>query len=203
LENANPPDWNDLLKRAQEGNQQSLTSLFSQLTVTLNPIIQCRLRGWSSADQADILQETLITLYQKLNSLESNPHKYAARILRNKIGDAYRRQRTGHKISIDASAEGMPKGLQLDIEEALSQYTQSDNLQLQIDHRDLIKTIKRAIRQLSSFCQTFFLGILEQRDRREVFEVLQAIEPELSRGTFRKRIFECRQKLKALIQRQN
>jgi RNA polymerase sigma factor (sigma-70 family) len=203
VESVNLPDWDDLLKGSQQGDQQSLTTLFKQLTVTLMRIIQYRLRGWSIADQEDILQETLITFSSKLDSLESNPHKYAAQILRNKIGDAYRRQRWGQKISIDADLEGMPKGLQHDIEEALSQYGQGDSLQEQIDHRDLIKTIKKAIKQLSMFCQTFFLGTLEQKDRDEIFTVLQTMEPTLSRGTFRKRVFECRLKLKALIQKLN
>lgn len=199
MESVNSLDWDVLLKRTKAGDQQSQTALFKKLEVTLWRIIQYRLRGWSSAVQADILQNTLITFYRKLDSLESNPHKYAATILRNKIGDAYREKQSGRMVSIDANFEGMPKGLQHDIEVAVSQYGQSASLQTQIDHRDLIRIIKKAIKKLSIFCQTFFLGTLEEKDRDEIFQVLQTMEPSLSRGTFRKRVFECRQKLKALI----
>lgn len=190
MESENVLNWDELLKKAQQRDQLSQTALFEQLMVTLQPIVQYRLRGWSREDQADILQNTLITVFRKLDSVESNPHKYAARILRNKIGDAYRGKHPGQEVSIDTEF----------IKDAVSQYRQDDSLQSTIDHRDLVKSIKKAIKGLSTFCQTFFLGTLEQKDRDEIFTVLQAMEPSLSRGTFRKRIFECRQKLKALIQ---
>ena len=60
-----------------------------------------------------------------------------------------------------------------------------------------IERIIEAVKKLSAFCQTFFLSILEQRDREEIRELLGA---DSSQGAFRKRIFDCRLKLKALLQ---
>ena len=79
-------DWNALLMGAKNGDSQKKNQLFSNLSVTLRPFLQYRLRGWSVEDREDILQETLITIDRKLEAVESNPHKYAIGVLRNKIG---------------------------------------------------------------------------------------------------------------------
>ncbi len=193
------PDWNDLLLRSKQGNLEAQDELLSSLAVTLRPMLQCRLRGRPKEDLEDALQDTLLTFSQKIDKIDSDPHRYAAVILRNKIGDYYRRQKSALKISIDTEPESMAPGLRREIEEVMSRHGPGVFIQPKLEKEEQIKKIKAAIKSLSQFCKTFFLGILEDYDRDHLFELLCVSEPSLSRGTYRKRIFDCRQKLKTLI----
>ncbi|HEX7344510.1 MAG TPA: sigma factor [bacterium] len=193
-------DWEALLKRAQRDDVSAVTELLSNLAVTLRPIVQYRLRGWSRQDHDDILQETLITFARKLKQIESTPQHYAAGILRNKIGDALRSRERRSEISrSDEAAEASPVWRH-EVEIALRQQNPEEDLLGQIDNDELIERIRRAVSKLSLFCQAFFVGILEGQNMADLWELFKAAEPNLERNAFRKRIFACRLKLKALLQ---
>lgn len=193
-------DWEALLKRAQGDEASAVTELLSNLSVTLRPIVQYRLRGWSNQDHDDILQETLITCARKLKQIESAPQQYAAGILRNKIGDALRsRERRSEITWTDDAAEASPVWRH-EVEIALRQQNPEGDLLGQIDNDELIERIRRAVSKLSLFCQAFFVGILEGQSSADLWELFKTAEPNLERNAFRKRIFACRLKLKALLQ---
>jgi DNA-directed RNA polymerase specialized sigma24 family protein len=192
--------WDELLSRAKTKDRQALNELIIQLTVTLRPILQSRLRGWSHEDKQDVMQETLVTFTQKLAEVKSNPHHFAAAILRHKIGDAMRRQRRGHADFVTLDDNSIAPDMRRQIELCLSQYGPGTTFVRRLEDAELLKHVIRALEELSDFCQTFFLGLMEQVDREELFQLLRRMDPSLRRGTFRKRIFDCRQRLKLLLQ---
>jgi hypothetical protein len=53
---------------------------------------------------------------------------------------------------------------------------------------------------LSPFCRTCLLGMLESSKLSELWASFQQIEPGLRRGAFYKRVFDCRRRLKHLLQ---
>ena len=193
-------DWEALLKRAQRDEASAITELLSILTVTLRPIVQYRLRGWSNQDHDDILQETLITFARKLKQIESAPQHYAAGILRNKIGDALRSRERRSEISWNEDAAEVSPVWRHEVDVALQRQNPEGELLGQIDNDELIERIRRAVSQLSLFCQAFFVGILEGQSMVDMWEFFKTTEPNLERSAFRKRIFACRFKLKALLQ---
>lgn len=195
-------DWNDLLKLARAGDREGQRQFFTKLAVTLRPIVQCRLRGWPREDQEDVLQETLITVAQKLDTVRSNPHKYAAVVLRNKIGDALRARSGRIRLSLDSAPELGAGSIWQEVEQILSQTRGDEDALTQVELSERLERIKSAIKRLSSFCQAFFLGVMEQRKTGELWELFKASNPGLKRNAFRKRIFDCRMKLKSILQEQ-
>jgi DNA-directed RNA polymerase specialized sigma24 family protein len=202
LDSSGAKDWNDLLKLAKAGDREGQRQFFTHLAVTLGPIVQYRLRGWQHQDQEDILQETLITVAQKLDGVRSNPHKYAAAVLRNKIGDALRARSGRIRLSLDSAPEPGTGSIRQEIEQILSQTGGGKDALTQVELGERIEGIKSAIKRLSSFCQAFFIGVMEQRETGELWELFRASNPGLKRNAFRKRIFDCRMKLKSILQEQ-
>lgn len=195
-------DWNDLLKLTKAGDREGQRQFFTQLAVTLRPIVQCRLRGWLREDQEDVLQETLITVAQKLDNVHSNPHKYAAAVLRNKVGDALRARSGRIRMSLDSAPDQGIGSIRQEVEQILGQTASGGDALTQVELSERIERVKSAIQRLSSFCQAFFLGVMEHREVGELWELFKEGNPGLKRNAFRKRIFDCRMKLKSILQEQ-
>ncbi|MBU0520165.1 hypothetical protein KJ564_14655 [bacterium] len=193
-------DWTKLLDGTKSGDKQRQTQFYHKLTVTLLPIAQSRLRGWSSAIHQDVLQETLITVSRKLDSIQSQPHHFAAGILRNKIGDVLRTEKKRKTVSLDLHADTDEFTIQRDIERALSDASSAKDPLQQLETKDQLERIVWAIQHLSAFCHQFFTGILEHQEISEIWENARIAEPDLKNSTFRKRIFDCRMRLKQILQ---
>ncbi len=200
LAEVEPIDWDGLLKRAQGGDGESQNDLCGKIKVRLGPILQYRLWGWPSEELEDILQDTLVVFLQKLDQIESNPHHYALEVLRHKIGDALR---THKRVIAVGSSEG-----QVPIEEVSGEETGGNiaqaggNFNDDLETKDLADYIRKVIKKLSLFCQTFFLAILEDRTIGEVWQFVQEVEPDLQRSTFDKRVFDCRRRLRQLVKKE-
>ncbi len=193
-------DWDGLLKRAQDGDRGSRNDLCGKIKVRLGPILQYRLWGWSSEELEDILQDTLVVFLQKLDQIKSNPHLYTLEVLRHKIGDALR---THKRVIAVGSSEG-----QVPIEEVSGEETGGNiaqaggNFTDDLETKDLADYIRKVIKKLSLFCQTFFLAILEDQTIGEVWHLSREVEPDLHRSTFDKRVFDCRRRLRKLVKDQ-
>ena len=192
--------WNELLWQAQKGEQQDQNKLFEALSVTLRPFLESRLRGWSREDKDDVLQETLITIGIKLERIQTNPHKYGIRVLRNKIGQALRNPPHKRMVSADANDDPLSTALKQAIELSLSHGGLGNDLLDDLAKKDEIERIQAAVEKLPPFCRTFFLGILNGRNRKELWTLFKALNLGLKRGTYRKRIFDCRMKLVELLE---
>ena len=193
-------DWNDLLLKVKAGQTEARNALCRALSVRLRLIAQYRLWGWSRQDLDDLVQESLITLIGKLSRVDSNPHRVACEILRNKIGDALRRRKM---IKIPLQTD---PGDDSHSREAVAMPAvhpeEDDGFIAKIEARDRLGLIKTAIKKLPPFCCTFFLGILEGQSAHEMWKFFNQLEPDLQRSAFDKRIFDCRKRLKQLVKDQ-
>jgi DNA-directed RNA polymerase specialized sigma24 family protein len=187
--------WNELLWQAQKGEQQAQNRLFEKLSVTLRPFLESRLRGWSREDKDDVLQETLFVIGAKLQNIKTNPHKYGVKVLRNKIGHALRNPPHKKMVSADLADDRISSALKQATERGLSHGASGDNLLDELAKKEEITRIEAALEKLPPFCRTFFLGILNGRNRKELWKLFKTSDPGLKRGTYRKRIFDCRMKL--------
>lgn len=192
-------DWITLLEGVKAGDKTSQTQFYTDLAVTLLPIVQSRLRGWSSVTHQDVLQETLITVSQKLKDINTQPHHFAAGILRNKIGDLLRSGKRRKTVSIDQHEVNGDQPLQFAIEQALQQSSPSENPLSRLESKDHLNFVVRSIKRLSTFCRQVFTSILKGEEISEIWEELKQTEPELKNSTFRKRIFDCRMRMKQLL----
>jgi len=191
-------DWNALLNACRHGDNDSREQLFSALRVRLLTIAQYRLRGTSTEQLEDLVHGALAVVVERVATIESNPHLYALQILRNKIGDHLRAK--GRRLeqplnvtgSDDSDEAGVPAGMTLADPEATE-------FQTRIETTEVVERIRQAIHKLSPICQALFLALLEERTINEVWELTESTEPKLSRGTFDKRLFDCRKRLRALV----
>jgi len=195
-----PIAWDELLSRAQEGDEVAQNDLSGKILVRLRPILQYRLWGWSPEEHEDILQDTLMVFVQKLNQIKSNPHHYALAILRNKIGDTLRAQK--RDIAVE-SYEGHVPAAQVSVEAPPWNAARAGgDFTGELEAKELRNQIRGVIRSLSLFCQTLFLAILEDQTIGDVWQLVQEVEPDLQRSTFDKRVFDCRRKLRQLVKDQ-
>lgn len=134
--------------------------------------------------------------------VESNPHKYAFAILRNKIGDAQRshQKRRENPLQVDQRHDS---SLEVPLNKLVINPTGAeDDALAELERKDLTDHVREAIKKLPLFCRTFFLAILEGRSIKELWRLSKELEPGLRRSAFDKRIFDCRRKLKELMEDQ-
>lgn len=192
--------WDDLLRKSKTGDSSAENTLFCELEVRLRPVLQYRLWGRSHADLDDIIQETLMTFKEKINQIESNPHQYAYTILRNKIGDALRDAKRHINILLQSDESENGRRRAHLAEREIHQSEIGTDFSTELERTDMVERLRDAILKLSDFCQTFFLAMLEGKSVQDVWKLFNKLEPNLQRSTFDKRIFDCRRKLKDLVQ---
>jgi RNA polymerase sigma-70 factor (ECF subfamily) len=87
----------DLLRRAQSGDRQALEVLFARYLPLLRRWATGRLPGWARdlADTHDLVQETLIQTFKKIDSFEYRSEgalqAYLRQVLLNRIREEFRR----------------------------------------------------------------------------------------------------------------
>ena len=191
--------YNDLLHRTKAGDEEAQNKLFEELTVTLRPFLESRLRRYPREDKEDVLQDTLITFGLKLDRIRDNPHKYAIKILRNKIGHVLRDKSYKTRLSID-TPNPYPIPLKQAIERSISIHKPGEDLLDELAKREEIEQLQLAIRNLPDFCRRLFIGFLKGYEREQLWKEYRSTHPDLNRGAFRKRIYDCRKRLLELIE---
>jgi DNA-directed RNA polymerase specialized sigma24 family protein len=198
----NDPDsvmLNQLLQCAKDGDPKALNQLCQEIQVRLRPILKHRLWEWDSNSLEDILQNTMVVFVEKLMQIENNPHFFAISVLRFKIGDALKSKKKQRKTtesldSIESEEEPIGKGQLMSLADPDSDFTVPQEI------RFMTEQIRSAILKLGKFCKTFFVAMLEERTVSEVWDLFQKLEPGLKRSAFDKRIFDCRRRLKTIIE---
>ncbi|MFH1863060.1 MAG: hypothetical protein ABH878_09660 [bacterium] len=183
-------DWNDLLRRIKEGDSKAKNLLLAELQVRLRPILKYRLWGHPEEDVDDLLQDILTILSVKINYIHSNPDKYALKILRNVVGNAYQRWRKQKNISSLCDSAQMADEKKTHSGQKAAEIADKDDFKILIETKDLADYIRTAIKQLPTFCQTLFLAILEGRQINELWRYSKKLEPDLKRSAFDKRIHD-------------
>jgi DNA-directed RNA polymerase specialized sigma24 family protein len=188
----------ELLKRAQQGDETSKNELCKEIHVRLYRFVQFKLSGCPPNDVEDITQEIVTAFTTKLNLIEDNPLKYAWKIAWNKINEFYRH----HSRRVREHKENDPDWV-TDTFDTIADPNSDFTAFLEVDEE--VKIIKEAIKKLSQFCQTFFLYILEQggmdkQDYENFWQLIKQVEPNLDKNAFYRRINYCRDRLRKLLE---
>ena len=179
-----PVNWKSLLKAAQGGNQNCQNELIKALSVRLRLSIKYRCCGWSPEDQEDILQETLEVFWNKLDSISDHPERYALKILINKIGNEIQKR----------------KGKQCVLPETVGDHCttfidEPFDVLTKIEQQEYKNRFIFAIKRLSPYCRTLFMGLLEGKSINEMWEIFSSLDLGLTRSAFDTRNTRCRYKL--------
>lgn len=94
--------WIQLLKNAQAGDQDSLTTLIQKL----QPGLTSLLRSWcltvSAEDQALVLKQTIAVFTQKINQIRTSPQGFAIQLLFDSLLNfLLSGAKSGHKIALN------------------------------------------------------------------------------------------------------
>lgn len=188
-------DWNGTLAEAQQGSVRARDQLFSALLENCRRILHYRMRGASDSDKNDVLQTTMLTVTEKFDSIRDNPQYFALSVLQNKLHHYYRSIKVKHSRFADSPQSSLERGEEFfDKNEPAAEV----DLLAQAEAGDLHKRIQVALRQLSPFCRELFLALLQGWNVDDAWARCFEYEPKLSRGTFNKRVFDCRRRLRAL-----
>ncbi len=194
------PDWNSLLNNAKAGDESDRTRLFEHLHRRLIEIGRSRLRGWPIEEIEDIVQDSLLVFFSKIETVSDNPHHFAHVVLLNKIGGLLRQRKRRTMISLN------PTGAASDQEEANQELQlPSESYDEMLDHlrgSEIAEKLRSALKQLSPLCQAIFLALLNLGSVAEVWSEYQDRTPKITRSAFDKRISDCRRKLRFLTEGQ-
>jgi DNA-directed RNA polymerase specialized sigma24 family protein len=189
-------DLTDDLHRARSGDRTSLERLCAEAKVRLLLVVKYRLRGWPEADREDLVQDTLVTFCEKIQSIEHTPMAFALWILRQKIGNELQK---AHRHREQSLQQAFADGDRDADRPSLDPPDPGDDPATAYDRKETAARIREAMSHLSDFCRTVFAGLLEGYRIQDVWERYRDIEPGLRRSAFDKRTHDCRRKMMALL----
>jgi len=168
----------ELLQRARDGDQQAEERLFSRLHARILALAKRRLQDEEAA--RDIAQETMRTVFEKYRTapLPRGLLPWAFAILRNKVGNQYKRRRVEgrHQARVDEAWLAETVGTSPDNERAAL---------------DLLRRIRGALTNASGECRRIFDLLLSGADRHVIREAFGGAPL----GTIDSRISRCRKRL--------
>ena len=179
-----------MLARAKAEDAEARAVLFRELSVRLRLIVEYRLYSHPKDHYDDIVQDALLVVADKLAQIESEPHLYALAVLRNKTLHYLRNRGSGRTTALpDSPDSGHAPGT-----------PHADDIHEFVFARDLLDRIKRAAAQLTPICREILAQILQGEPPARIWERQTRSDSSLKRGTFDKRVFDCRRRLRALIE---
>jgi DNA-directed RNA polymerase specialized sigma24 family protein len=193
------PDYTALLQQCRRGDPTAREKLFRHLEVRLRTILKYRLRGWSTDDLDDVLQDTLLVVSEKLDQVETHPDFFALNVLRNKIGNCIIRRR--RRVFLSLNSTGSTSENEDDNPDQVTAVANPEDDFAVVEDADTAATIKKAIGQLSPLCQALFTALLDSVSVADTWDFFQQTESGLQRATFDKRLFDCRRRLRRLVAR--
>ncbi len=186
----------ELLELAKRGDEEAMNTLCAYLRTLLWPILCSRLSGRPREDREDVLQATLLTFCERLPEIRDSALSYAYVIMRNKIGNLLQRDQKARSAAAGRfNASSNKKGMRLD-DAAAGHDSDPANRTLVLEQAERLMS---AMSSLQSFCRIIFSGLLSGRSLKEIWEDISQVDPKLKRGTFDKRVFACRRKLRSVI----
>jgi RNA polymerase sigma factor (sigma-70 family) len=184
------------LTQAKAGDAASLGRLCEEARVRLRLVVKYRLRGWSEAEREDLVQDTLVTFCEKIETVDRTPLAFALWILRQKIGNELQK---AYRVRERSFQEALGKPSRDGDEYTIEPADPGDDPAMEFDRKETAQRIRSAITQLSDFCRFVFAGMLEGYRLQEIWTRYKEIEPDLQRSAFDKRTHACRRKLFALM----
>jgi DNA-directed RNA polymerase specialized sigma24 family protein len=188
----------ELLTRAKQGDEKSKNELCENIYVRMHDFVRFKLQGCSRSDVDDMTQEIVTAFAAKLEVIEDNPLRYAWKIAWNKINQFYR-----HNSRRKGEWKADDPNWVADSFDGIADPDSDFTTFLEVDEE--VECIKEALKELSQFCQTFFLyilekGGLEKQDYEDFWHFIKQVEPNLDKNAFYRRINYCRERLKRLLE---
>ncbi len=193
---AAPPDYRELLALAKQADECARNMLCTHIRSHLWPILCLQLSGWQRHELEDILQSTLLTFCERLHKISDSPLSYAYMIMRNKIGNALHPPVSPGRLPQEGLAYVSEKRECASLEAAADE---SADPEVRAVHAETVERLVRALATLQSFCRIVFAGLVTGHSLKEIWDDLRRANPNLKRGTFDKRVFACRRRLREMI----
>ncbi|MEM9291434.1 MAG: sigma-70 family RNA polymerase sigma factor [Acidobacteriota bacterium] len=173
-------DLEGLLGRVQSGDLQARQSILVFLQARLLPLAKRRV---AEADAEDLLQETLLVFDAELDRITSPEAvlAFAHQVLRNKIGNYYRKRdrRRVHHVDYEAAPEP------------------SATIDADLEVAELERVLVRALARLGEKrprCRQIFDGIRAEKEIKEI-----ALQLGIPRARVDDRLYRCRRALKEIL----
>jgi RNA polymerase sigma factor (sigma-70 family) len=167
----------DLFTQAQQGDKEAREQIFFFLRGRFLAVAKHRLL---EADAEDVVQETLMVVHDSFSELRTveNLMAYTMGVLRNKIGNAYRKRerRRRHQANVD------------DVPEPV--YVMDD----EFNAAELARLISQAVVKANPNCRAILLGLHEGFSVDEMSRWFR-----IPRSKMDKRIFRCRRTLRRIL----
>jgi DNA-directed RNA polymerase specialized sigma24 family protein len=192
-------DWNKLLRKTKKGDQESQNELCEKIRVRLWASLQYTLKKEPRQVLEDILHDCLETFLGKLDLVDSNPHYYADRILRNKVGDLLRARKRPRRISLSGDRGHDSTGRQRMPDKDPDAADPESDFTRHLESTEFVEILLNAIKCLDPFCRAYFLARLEDIDTKEVRDLVDELDPGLRRSAFYVRVLRCRRKLRKIL----
>lgn len=190
----------ELFQRAKAGDEASLTSLYSIVRVRLLALTRYKVRSWSREDHEDLVQETMAIFSRDLQKIEHNPLIYAHSILQKRIWNEMDKAHRSRQASLEPFTSGNSKDDQPNIADSSFMQDGSVDIERDIEDKERVERVWQAIQSLNhEFCKPLLTGIIQGLEVSELWEKFSELDPNLSRNTFYKRVFDCRKRLLAIL----
>ena len=192
-------NWNKLLRKTKKGDQESQNELCDKIRVRLWLNLQYTVKREPRHILEDLLHDCMETFIGKLDVVDSNPHYYADKILRNKIGDLLRARKSPRRISLSGDRGLDSKGRQRASDKDLDTADPESDFTRNLETTEFVQILLKAIKDMDPFCRAYFLARLENFDTKEVKELVEEMDPGLKRSAFYVRVLRCRRRLRKLL----
>ncbi|MCF7809988.1 hypothetical protein K9N50_03260 [bacterium] len=190
----------ELLQRAKNGNRIALNNLLILLRVRLGDDPQLSKQGWGSELDDDVLQESCIVFFEKATSkVHDNPYLYFKQIVMYKLRDKLRLKKADQDRFVRSDDNYDDDGKSDNSEHPERDLVYYDRFDEDVERRDLLDHILKAIRNLSEFCREFFKSMYQNRDEKQWRELTQ-VKWNLSESALNTRIHRCRHNLKIKLE---
>lgn len=167
---------NRLIKQSQDGSKQAFNKLINYYEQDLYKIAKSRLD--IEEDIYDAIQETILTVYQSLNSLykTSSFKSWIIKILINKCNDIYRKRENSQDISYDY----------YDCDKYISTNIQAES---NLEFDNLLKSLSNEEKYI------VLLYYVEGYKTKEIADIL-----EINHATIRSKLSRAKLKLKNILE---
>lgn len=190
----------DLLNKAKSGNREATEDFCRVIQVRLAEIAKHKVWWLPQEDREDLVQSAIITILEKLATIDTNPAAFALQVFRNLTGNLIQARNRRKNVSIKDDVTRTDSTDPADLESGVILSGESDP-ESSYHARLELQSVVAAFEKLSDFCRLFFKGVIANYSVGELFETAVRREPNLSRSAFDKRVFDCRKKLRLELEK--
>jgi DNA-directed RNA polymerase specialized sigma24 family protein len=197
-----------LLPDAKSGDKEGLKLLWIELEKYLKGLY-IRDYYFQGYGKEDIIQDTILLVVEKIESIERGLKSYTYRVWKNLVGDQLRKtygrknlDELRKKVSddiIDIESEDFNlKPIVTGIDPDMEIYYEDRDVNREID----LQNILRKFNKLQKICREYVRNKMDGT-KRKLFEIFQDMFPGKTRNAFHVQVFRCREIMIEIIKRED